>query len=189
MRSLMQRVMFFLLLILGSASHIAAAVQVAFIEAYKDGKMIQLEPGGRFYHVAIRVGNKWVHAHPHKGVDEVDDLELYGHRFYYLNHDLIPEPSREWVKARVGMPFDRTYSWDHPTAMYCTRLIAEYFEVPPRKGMAFRGGHWKIPENVSRGELNSRGREGLSPDQLYSELVQRGFTPVTRCEDFVESVL
>lgn len=184
----MQRVIYVILLLLGSLSHFAAAVEVAFVEAYKDGKMIQLEPGGRFYHVAIRVGHQWIHAHPHKGVDAVDDLELYGHKFYYLHHDLIPEPSRQWAQARLGMPFDRTYSWDNPGATYCTRFIAEYLGIQPQ-AMRFDGGHWRVPENVARGELDSRGKQGLSPDELYAELVNRGFTPVSRCEDFLENVL
>jgi hypothetical protein len=188
LHALMHWVMFVILLFLGPLSQFAAAVEVAFVEAYKDGKMIQLEPGGRFYHVAIRVGDQWLHAHPHKGVDAVADLEPYGHKFYFLRHDLIPEPAREWMQARLGMPFDRTYSWDNPQATYCTRIIAEYLGIQPRT-MSFNGQHWLIPENVARGELSSRGKQGLSPDELYTELVNRGFTPVSRCEYLLENVL
>jgi hypothetical protein len=39
----MHWVMFVILLILGPLSQFAAAIEVAFVEAYKDGKMILLE--------------------------------------------------------------------------------------------------------------------------------------------------
>ncbi len=176
----MQWVKFFILLSLGPVSHFAMAAEVVFIEAYQDGKLIQLEPNGRFYHVAIRVGDKWVHAHPHRGVDVVDDLTIYGHKFYYLHNEAVPEPSKEWLAKWVGKPFDFFFRWGNPTATYCTRLIAEFFGIRPHP-MQFKADHWAEKYGLARGEL------GLSPDDLYNELIERDFVPFSRCEEFLEA--
>ena len=148
------------------------AADVLFMQVYQDGKLIQLEPGGQLYHVAIRYKGQWLHAHTHNNVDLVDSMEIYGDRFILMSHPDFAEPTDEYVKYWVGKPFDRTYDWNNPDANYCTRLIAQVpsLNIPPGKAW-FAGKHW------SKQTVCVRGREGMGPDDLFTELFNRGFRP------------
>jgi len=153
--------------------------EVVFIEAHDQGRLIQLEPNGRFYHVAIRYQNQWLHAHPHRGVDLVEDITPYGDKFLVLHNSAVPDPSPEFVAAWLGKPFDRGYHWNNPIATYCTRLIAEILGVAPRP-MWFEAPHW------ARHQGSRRGEPGLSPDELFKELIGRNFFPSADCSGDLE---
>lgn len=158
----------------------ASAVEVAFLEFHTDdGQVVELEPGGRYLHVAIRVGGQWLHAHTHQGVVLVDTLEPYGHRIIRLVNHTIPDPKPEMVATWLGKPFDRTYSWYNPEATYCTRLVADLLGISPQP-MTFASRHWKNSSMIPVGQL------GLSPDDLFWILRTRGFSIKAHdCEDFL----
>ena len=148
----------------------AFSAQVVFIEVDQNGRRIELEPGGRFFHVAIRYGKYWLQAHPHGGVTLVKDIKPYGDRFTYLSDPSVPEPNADYVLRWLGKPFDYTYRWDNSEANYCTRLVAEALGVSPQP-MDFSAAIWE------RHFVRPQGEPGLSPDKLYSALLERGFKP------------
>ena len=153
----------------------AGATEVAFLQAQRpDGSLYQLEPGGRFFHAAIRVGQQWLHAHPSKGVELVNNLAAFGDSFFILQNPQGPDPSVSQLENLLGKPFDFTYSWDNPLATYCTRLIAELLAIPPQV-MRFQAPIWKDHTGHSPGSL------GLSPDDLFVALVRLGFRPLRTC--------
>ncbi|MBX3022863.1 MAG: hypothetical protein KF799_14405 [Bdellovibrionales bacterium] len=153
----------------------AVGATVAFLELHwQDGQRVQLEPGGRFAHVAIKVGRKWLHAHTERGVDIVRNITHYGNNVVYLENDQYESPTQWSVQTWMGKPFDTAYRWGVVNATYCTRLVAELLHIPPRP-MQFRSEVWDRMSSAPRGEL------GLSPDELYEELIKRGFKPVKTC--------
>jgi len=158
----------------------AQAADVAFLEVHgNDGKPIQLEPGGRFVHVAIRHGRRWLHAHSHRGVELIDNLTDYGDDIVILQNPRIPDPPFQAFDSWVGKPFDFKYIWNNPLATYCTRLVAELLRVEPSV-MTFDASAWKLHRYRAVGEL------GLSPDDLFEVLLERGFQPVDKCEQLLE---
>lgn len=157
----------------------AYGATVAFLEMdWDDGRPVQLEPGGRFAHVAIKVGKKWLHAHTERGVDLVRDITVYGDRVTYLRNDSIETPSLWRVNHWLGKPFDTAYRWGVSTSTYCTRIVAELLHIPP-KPMQFKSDVWQRFGEAPVGQL------GLSPDELYEELLARGFKPFVPCEDLL----
>lgn len=169
-----------LIVAIGMLSFTASAVEVAFLEFHnEDGRRVELEPGGRFVHVAIRIDGRWLHAHTHEGVALIDSLEEYGHRIIRLENPLLPDPKLDQFVYWLGKPFDMTYSWRNPKATYCTRLVAELLNVPPQP-MQFASDHWRLAS------VKPIGEPGLSPDDLFRILKQRGFKESARsCEDFL----
>ena len=157
----------------------AHAAEIVFLVGHQNGQVVQLEPDGQFFHVAIRYRGKWLHAHPHAGVELVDSVLPYGDGFMVMRHDGVPEPDAAAVAAWLGKSFDRTFRWDSTEATYCTRLVAELLGIPPRP-MQFTSPMWEKFVGVSRGGL------GLSPDELAEELFARGFRPVKHCERALE---
>ncbi len=149
----------------------ALAARVVFIELHKDGKPVELEPRGSFFHVAIRYKGMWLQAHSQGGVTLVDDIRPYGDVFLVLENKDYPEPSDEFVKQWLGKPFDFGYTWDSPHSNYCSRLVAQVLGVPPQR-MSFASAIWK---DHYRKPL---GKPGLSPDKLFHELLQRGFKAI-----------
>src|SRR6266404_5567871 len=150
----------FLNLYLGMNSH---AAEVAFLEIHdRNGRPVQLEPGGRFMHVAIRIGDKWLHAHSRAGVELFDDLDEVGNRALILRNRSVPEPT--WIDYQhwLGKSFDFRYSWTRPDATYCSRLVADLLGVAPLP-MEFAAEIWK--DHVYREE--ALGTKGLSPDDLF----------------------
>jgi len=152
----------------------AFAAEVVFIEVHQNGHPLVLEPGGRFFHVAIRYNGKWLQAHPRGGVTLVKDIRPYGDKFVVLRNTEIADPNPLPVFLWLGKPFDYTYAWDNPEATYCSRLVAELLGVPPQP-MSFAAEIWKNHFHKPEGE------PGLSPDKLYKELLKRGFK-VSPCE-------
>jgi hypothetical protein len=162
-----------LLLLIICAS--APAAQVAFLEVIEDGKTVQLEPGGQFFHVAIRYKDKWLHAHTYHGVSLVESLDRYGDNAVVLTNSNVPDPSDELVAKLLGRKFDFSFRWNDPESTYCTKLVAEILGVPPRP-MTFAAPIWQTLPHGNSGEL------GLSPDELFHDLVNRGYTVLPDCE-------
>lgn len=155
---------------------LSPAAEVAFLELHSaDGRPVQLEPGGRFGHVAIRYRGQWLHAHPHCGVELTDSLEEYGDQVVVIKNEARPEPTDEQVLIWLGKPFDRTYRWDNPIATYCTRLVAELLGVKPTP-MLFSSELWQ------NHFMRTVGTPGLSPDELYRALLEQDFHVQPNCE-------
>jgi hypothetical protein len=160
----------------------AYAVDVAFLEVHgKNGKPLQLEPGGRFMHVAIRYGGLWLQAHPQGGVNLVRDIEMYGDVIVILRDSRRPDPRLSAFVSWLGKPFDYSYRWDNPAATYCTRMVAEVLGIKPLM-MEFSSEHWKLHRSPNAGGL------GLSPDDLYKILREDGWTEVEDCARRLEKV-
>jgi hypothetical protein len=153
----------------------AGAATVAFLELRdENGNTIQLEPGGRFGHVAIWLDGMWLHAHPERGVDLVFDIEEYGYDIEILVNNSWASPTWHQAYPWLGKPFDMQYRWNCLDATYCSRLVAELLGVPPRP-MEFKSEIWARHTHRAVGEL------GLSPDELYKDLLLRGFRPRKDC--------
>lgn len=157
----------------------AYAVDVIFIEQEHKGQLVQLEPGGRFFHVAIRYQGAWLHAYP-PAVAFTSNILQFGQRFVTLRNPYLPEPEYRFVSSWLSKPFDQTYSWNNPLGTYCSRLVAEALGIAP-KPMSFATEHWNPIRKGDEGQL------GLSPDDLYAALIKMGFRPVSRCELALES--
>lgn len=146
------------------------AVQVAFFQGLNAaGNPVELTPGGQFVHTAISIDGTWFHASA-QGVVERPDLKIENH---YLLVTVLTHPtlsiSKEDLAPYLGLAFDYTFSWHDSHSTYCSKFIAQLLGVTPRP-MEFAGEHWRLSENVRRGEL------GVSPDYLFTELLKMGFT-------------
>lgn len=147
------------------------AVQVAFFRQYTpSGNLVVYESGGEFAHIAISYRGQWLHAHPYGGVQLSKDIHSVGFLdFVILENPTLPEPDSRFVQAQLQKKFDVFASWTDPMRTYCSKLIAQFFGVRPRV-MSFSSKDW-VGLNPPRGQL------GLSPDDLYRELInQRGFS-------------
>lgn len=149
----------------------ASAARVVFLELHQNGMPVALEPGGRFFHVAIQYREHWLQAHSHGGVSLVKDIRDYGDAFMVLDNPDCADPDPAFVERWLGKPFDFSYAWENPKATYCTRLVADILRVPPQP-MSFAADIWKHHYHKPDGE------PGLSPDKLYAELLRRGFKSV-----------
>jgi hypothetical protein len=158
----------------------AYAADVAFFEVHdKSGKPFQLEPGGRFMHVAIRYGDLWLHAHPKGGVSLIRDITMYGDETVILRDSRRPDPSFSTFVSWLGKPFDYSYRWGNPASTYCSRIVAEVLGIEPLI-MDFSSEHWKLHLGRNEGGL------GLSPDDLYKILREAGWLEVHDCERRLE---
>jgi hypothetical protein len=161
---------------LALASLCSTAAEVAFLEVYyPDGERVQLEQGGHFAHIAIKYGKMWLHAHPDRGVDLVSDLHPFGIVRVILRNPSVPDPTAAQVERWLGKAFDYSFSWNHALATYCTRLVAEILGINP-KPMSFMSGHWQYSRHKPIGQV------GLSPDDLFAELLDRGYTFNDTCQ-------
>ena len=142
-----------------------ADVKVAFIEFYTpDGRLIQLEPNGRFAHIAISFRGGWLHAHPWRGVEWIstENLAKMGKIADVVDLESAPEVSEETAHQYLGKPYDRDYSWSDDK-IYCSELVAKILKMNPEP-MHFDTKLW--PEKFWKFE----GLPGLSPDKIYKRL-------------------
>ena len=138
-----------------------ARVQVAFVEIRRpDGTLVQLEPGGRFAHLAISYRGQWLHSHPYRGVELINtnDLAKMGTLAVKITLPAM-EPSDGMVKGLVGLPYDREYSWSNER-MYCSELVAKILQLKPSP-MYFDPKLWPKEYQKLNGQL------GISPDDIY----------------------
>lgn len=153
----------------------ALAAEVAFLEVRdQTGALVQLEPAGRFAHVAIRVRAHWLHAHPATGVELSDDLEHFGKVSLILTNSGLPDPDLELAQRLVGRPYDPGYEWNSEKHFYCSKLVAKLLGVSPMP-MRFDAQIWsgRVPPALS-------GQMGLSPDDLFRILLKtNGWKPAT----------
>ena len=167
-----------MLIIFFLSSFSLAGVEIAFIEIRAgDGRVLQLEPNGRFAHIAISYQGNWLHTHPYRGVELVSRkvLEETGLIIQVIR---MPEVELEStaVKSVLGKPYDSTFSWNSD-GFYCSELVGKLLKLHPEP-MLFARPLWKGPLTEKAGEF------GLSPDDIYRILQGRGYrvrTPVQAC--------
>ena len=152
---------------LGTSLNANAKVQIAFMEFYSpEGKLIQLEPGGRFAHVAVSHKGNWLHAHPQRGVELTNTYELQklGRIARVIELRQMSELSDEMIRRFLGKPYDRDFTWSDDR-IYCSELIAKIFGIPPEP-MHFDTTLW--PPQYWKFE----GLPGISPDKLFTHMVR-----------------
>ena len=142
----------------------SASVAVAFFEKFDSkGNRIELEKGGRFFHIAILHDKRWLHADSYYGVRFEDHLpiEKYGSvtTLLYAKDLTLSESS---LQEFLGKPYDSSYTWGDEK-IYCSELIAKLLHIPAVP-MRFDGEYWKGRESLPWGEL------GASPDYVFQYL-------------------
>jgi len=155
-------------------------VTIAFFEKFDaKGKRIELEKGGRFFHLAILYKDKWLHADSFYGVSLEDQLptQKYG-KVTTLLHAQDLEVSETWLQEFLGKPYDSTYTWGDDK-MYCSELIAKLLHIPPVP-MKFDGEYWEGRNSLPWGEL------GASPDYVFQYLSStQGWRERRYCQAFL----
>jgi len=167
----MKYVLFFLLM---APVYSFAAIDVAFIELRgHDGQLVQLEPNGRFAHVAISYQGGWLHSHPCRGVEVIseDALEKMGSiKAIITIPDLNPLDETQ-VEKFLGKPYDHNFLWGDDK-IYCAELFAKtvgkLLNIHPQP-MTFASEFWP------RRFWNFRGELGISPDDIFLALKQKGY--------------
>lgn len=147
--------------------------RVAWIELRgKAGEVIQLEPDFFYAHVAIQIGSQWVHAHPKRGVEKVEQVELeklglirevwssFGENDSYI----------EKIPYYLGRDFDAEFSWSDEK-IYCAELVAKLLGINPSP-MHFDENLW------DPWFKKYEGLPGSSPSKLYQEVQRRGYQRV-----------
>ncbi len=169
--------LFGFLLIIGSIAE--ARLEVRFMELRDaHGRLVQLEPGGRFGHVAVGIGGKWLHVHPYRGVELVnrETVEKVGCMVSSILVEHLDEPDFLTVQTWLGLPYDRDFSWKSEDAFYCSELVGKILGLEPEP-MTFDPRLW--PPQFQKFD----GEPGLSPDDLYRLLLEKGHhaTEVQAC--------
>ncbi len=142
-----------------------ARITVAFLEVRDyNGKVVQLEPGGQFAHVAISYKDGWLHAHPVRGVEFIHrkTLERIGAIKVGISLPNAPEITEAIANKYLGKAYDSEFSWTDDK-MYCSELVAKILGFPPEP-MYFDPKLWPPQYDA----LN--GLPGISPDDLYERL-------------------
>lgn len=161
----------FLLLLL-FAEVCSAATRVAFFEMHdRNGNLVQLEPGGRFFHAAIQLEDgRWLHSLAPRGTQIANELSEIGARAVILTDEFGPAVSVERANKFLDLPFDFKYVWEDTLTSYCAKLIAQaanFLRLRPSP-MTFSGSFWQGREPRQRGL-------GISPDDIFQQLKERGF--------------
>ncbi len=155
----MQKLIFyFMLLILSLLAALDSQAQttVYFFESRVGDKVYSFDPGGRFYHSALKYREQILEAHPYYGAHLVSGLqEVNYHLVAILKSQKTVKNFDAKVKAQLGKPFNLYSRWEDPNSTQCSKLIGQIIGVSP--------------------VLVSDGTISLSPDTLYRELKKRGF--------------
>ncbi len=157
-----------------SYCHFAAAeVKVVFVEVKGyGGRQVELEQNGRFAHVAISYKGNWLQSYPGHGVELISyaDLAKMG-KLVMLKSKSHVEPSDEFVEQVLGQSFDMNFSWESDS-YYCSKLVAKILDLTPTP-MEFNTRAW--PKSFQK----LTGLLGISPDDVYEQLLDRGFLHMT----------
>ncbi len=144
-----------------------AKLSVAFLEMHSpSGQRLELEPGGRFAHVAISYRNGWLHAYPRVGVSWTNDLSGFGSVALVLENGELPDLTEDRVQMLIGLPYDTQMRWSSDSAFYCSELVGKLLSLEPAP-MGFNSKAWKRTKLV-----NQAGEPGLSPDDVYRSLTE-----------------
>jgi len=144
--------------------------RVAWIELRnKSGQIIQLEPEFFYAHVAIQVGNQWLHAHPKRGVElsSLTDLQDLGTVKEVWASGVEDNSYLEKAPSFLGKEFDSEFSWSDEK-IYCAELVAKLLGIQPSP-MHFDEQLW------DPWFKKYEGLPGSSPSKIYHEVQRRGY--------------
>ena len=169
-----QKIFFLLALLIPNLSYCTETLtRIAWIEMRDaNGQIIQLEPEMLYAHVAIQIGEQWLHAHPKHGVVLSDSAELQktGVIREVWASDKENDSYLDHVSFFVGREFDSEFSWTDEK-IYCAELIAKLLSIAPSP-MHFDEKLW------DPWFKKYEGLPGSSPSKLYSEVQRRGYERV-----------
>lgn len=141
-----------------------ANTEIAFIKIFRpNGQVLMLEPDFEYAHSAIKIEGSWLHTHPSRGVELVEDFAEIGFwdfEIKVISIDMEISDHRQYL----GRPFDHYYLWDDE-ALYCSELIAKLLGIMPEP-MIFDSEIW--------GEHPAQGLLGISPGQVFNFLMSNG---------------
>lgn len=162
-----------------------ARVRIALLESYtKDGKLVQYEVGGRFYHSAIWVdavevvgavasdnaikGGGWLQSYPPEGVSVISwqQLQEKGKVAVILDLPKMRSITLNDYKKYLGKKFDFYYQWNDDL-IYCSELIAKILNI---QTVPMKLNHQVWPKNY----WVLDGQPGVSPDELYRWSIKNG---------------
>jgi len=165
----MKKITLTIILTLFSTQASFAKTYIAFFKVYrKDGSLLQLEENGNFSHVALSLGDKWLHSHPIRGVEIISNLNYAGFdRFEIvtLKNDSYKVLSKDY-QFFLDKDYDYSFEWSD-NKIYSSELIAKILKLKPSK-MTFSASFWKKYPNL-------KGGLGISPDEIYRESKKLGF--------------
>ncbi len=139
-----------------------------FIKHNAAGEIEVLEPNSLFSHVAMKVGDQWLNAHPWRGVYLTNDMRDMGEIYEILSNPEIPEPDDIFLDKVLYKKFFIFADWNDPEYFNCTKLVAKYLNLEPQP---------MVIDPVIWGNRfqEYNGRRGLSPGELYKELQSSSF--------------
>src|SRR5215207_9153635 len=89
------------------------ALEIAFFVKYDaEGNLEVYEKEGPYSHVAMKVGDQWLNAHPYRGIELTDDLSGMGEIVEIFSHPDVPEPGNEFLDKVLGKRFFIFADWD-----------------------------------------------------------------------------
>jgi len=158
----MQKLIFYftilLLTLLGSFDSKAQTTVYFFEYRRPNGEVYSFDPGGRFYHAALKFHDQILEAHPFYGARLTEDLSKVGHLVAILQSNKSVKNFDQKVQAQLGKAFNLYSAWEDQNSTQCSKLIGQIIGVSP------------VP--VADGNIS------LSPDTLYRELKKRGFKDI-----------
>ena len=128
------------------------------------GETVQLEPDFYYAHIAIQIGNRWLHAHPQRGVEVVsrEKLENFGKIKEVWASDDEDSSYLNKIDFYVGRSFDNQFSWSDEK-IYCAELVAKLLQINPTP-MHFDLDFW------NQWYQQFEGKPGSSPSKIYQAL-------------------
>jgi hypothetical protein len=155
--------LFFVFLVLLISALAKAGTKVAFLEEYDEkGNLIQYEPGSRFGHSAIQIGDKWLQSYPDEGVRLITWKQLQERGKIAAVLEIPVDLTLADAKPFLKKPFDFEYDWSDE-AFYCSELLGKLLRIPPQP-MHFNHAVWP------KWYWEKEGSPGLSPDGIYQYL-------------------
>ncbi|MCB0357375.1 MAG: hypothetical protein KDD40_10225 [Bdellovibrionales bacterium] len=157
----------------------AQKVRVAFLVFHDHkGKIVQLEPQGRFGHVAISYKNGWVHSYRGRRVEWVEDLSRFGHVALIVDVEQVPENIEDNLIEQFGKPYSLESEWEDPNATHCAKLVGQVLELAA-KPTNWSTSFWQF------NPLKKYPRRSLSPDDIYEYLMANN--KINLCETLLLS--
>lgn len=153
-----------LILILFSLSAQSAQVQVYFFELRDtDNSLLSFEKDGKFWHVAMKYGDRILEAHPFYGVRLTDSFQDMG---ALASHVILEVPLSEAeiserVQSELGKKFHLKSEWNDLNTTQCSKLIAKILGLRPT--------------------ILINGKETFSPDSLFLKLQEIKSNPPKNC--------
>jgi hypothetical protein len=151
-----------------------STIRVAFFEIRDPmGRIIQIQNGSPFAHVAISYGNQWLHAFPKQVIEPIpfEELRRFGHILEIITLDRADLTLKD-VKRFLGKEYDYNLDWSTDDKIYDAELVGKLLGIPPEP-MSFDAPYW--PESYH----SKNGEPGLSSGDIYRILLAP--PPTSQC--------